>query len=191
MWIVIRMLVQSCIAVKERSTLYSVVGWFFHLFNFFSLLFYILQHSLSINLVTSLAANNYQLQNELIRNGVLWSLLLFMFDYDYTLEESGVEIEEKSNKQVRGPKICYCEIWNSSHPVRRETTTTLEKSPELWALHHIRQTIVVCDYRRPQVSLILILRLTTTPQSQWYERCLSFLTGEWIVADLHRPLGMM
>lgn len=23
-----------------------------------------------------------------------------MFDYDYTLEESGVEIEEKSNKQV-------------------------------------------------------------------------------------------
>jgi hypothetical protein len=52
-------------------------------------------------LVTSLAANNYQLQCDLIRNGVLWSLLLFMFDYDYTLEESGVEIEEKSNKQVR------------------------------------------------------------------------------------------
>lgn len=58
------------------------------------------QHSLSINLVTSLAANNYQLQCDLIRNGVLWSLLLFMFDYDYTLEESGVETEEKSNKQV-------------------------------------------------------------------------------------------
>lgn len=32
---------------------------------------------------------------------MLWSILLFMFDYDYTLEESGVEIEEKSNKQVR------------------------------------------------------------------------------------------
>lgn len=70
--------------------------------HFFSSFF--TQHSLSINLVTSLAANNYQLQNELIRNGVLWSLLLFMFDYDYTLEESGVEIEEKSNKQVRGPE---------------------------------------------------------------------------------------
>lgn len=59
-----------------------------------------MQHSLSINLVTSLAANNYHLQCDLIRNGVLWSILLFMFDYDYTLEESGVEIEEKSNKQV-------------------------------------------------------------------------------------------
>lgn len=59
-----------------------------------------MQHSLSINLVTSLAANNYQLQCDLIRNGVLWSILLFMFDYDYTLEESGVEIDEKSNKQV-------------------------------------------------------------------------------------------
>lgn len=65
-----------------------------------SYLSWLTQHSLSINLVTSLAANNYQLQSDLIRNGVLWSILLFMFDYDYTLEESGVEIEEKSNKQV-------------------------------------------------------------------------------------------
>ena len=69
-----------------------------------SYLSWLTQHSLSINLVTSLAANNYQLQSDLIRNGVLWSILLFMFDYDYTLEESGVEIEEKSNKQVIGSK---------------------------------------------------------------------------------------
>lgn len=66
-----------------------------------------MQHSLSINLVTSLAANNYQLQCDLIRNGVLWSILLFMFDYDYTLEESGVEIEEKSNKQVSSLKRLF------------------------------------------------------------------------------------
>lgn len=39
------------------------------------------------------------MQSDLIKNGVLWSILLFMFDYDFTLEESGVEIEEKSNKQ--------------------------------------------------------------------------------------------
>jgi DnaJ homolog subfamily C member 13 len=69
-------------------------------------------------LVTSLAANNYQLQCDLIRNGVLWSILLFMFDYDYTLEESGVEIEEKSNKQVSVVKhsrrfVDYSDIQNA------------------------------------------------------------------------------
>lgn len=57
------------------------------------------KHTLSVSLVTSLAANNYDLQCNLSRNGVLWSLLLFMFDYDYTLDESGVEVSDKSNQQ--------------------------------------------------------------------------------------------
>lgn len=79
----------------------------YYYFFFLSYDVYILQHPLSINLVTSLSANNYQLQCDLIRNGVLWSILLFMFEFDYTLEESGVEIEEKSNKQVNNQgKIC-------------------------------------------------------------------------------------
>ncbi|XP_062544605.1 dnaJ homolog subfamily C member 13 isoform X3 [Armigeres subalbatus] len=57
------------------------------------------KHSLSVSLVTSLAANNYDLQCNLVRNGVLWSLMIFMFDYDYTLDESGVSTEEQSNNQ--------------------------------------------------------------------------------------------
>ncbi|XP_032585427.1 dnaJ homolog subfamily C member 13 isoform X2 [Drosophila mojavensis] len=57
------------------------------------------KHTLSVSLVTSLAANNYDLQCNLARNGVLWSLLLFMFEYDYTLDESGVEVSDKSNQQ--------------------------------------------------------------------------------------------
>ncbi|XP_055532841.1 dnaJ homolog subfamily C member 13 isoform X1 [Wyeomyia smithii] len=57
------------------------------------------KHSLSVSLVTSLAANNYDLQCNLVRNGVLWSLMIFMFDYDYTLDESGVVTDEKSNNQ--------------------------------------------------------------------------------------------
>lgn len=57
------------------------------------------KHSLSVGLVTSLAANNLDLQCNLVKNGVLWSLLLFMFDYDYTLDESGVATDEKSNNQ--------------------------------------------------------------------------------------------
>uniref|UniRef100_A0A182PLV2 J domain-containing protein n=1 Tax=Anopheles epiroticus TaxID=199890 RepID=A0A182PLV2_9DIPT len=57
------------------------------------------KHSLSVSLVTSLAVNNVDLQSNLVRNGVLWSLMLFLFDYDYTLDESGVSSEEKSNTQ--------------------------------------------------------------------------------------------
>lgn len=46
-----------------------------------------------------MAANNYELQCNLVRNGVLWSLLLFWFDYDYTLDESGVQASDKTNQQ--------------------------------------------------------------------------------------------
>lgn len=54
---------------------------------------------MSVGLVTSLAANNGDLQDNLTKNGVLWSLLLFLFEYDYTLDESGVVTEAKSNQQ--------------------------------------------------------------------------------------------
>ncbi|XP_055606556.1 dnaJ homolog subfamily C member 13 isoform X2 [Uranotaenia lowii] len=57
------------------------------------------KHTLSVSLVTSLAINNYDLQCNLVRNGVLWSLMIFLFDYDYTLDESGVSTDEKSNSQ--------------------------------------------------------------------------------------------
>lgn len=50
--------------------------------------------------MTSLAANNYELQSSLVKCGVLWSLLLFMFEYDYTLDESGVVTDENTNQQV-------------------------------------------------------------------------------------------
>lgn len=45
-----------------------------------------------------------------------------MFEYDYTLEESGVEIEEKSNKQVCNKKI------------KNKKSATLKKTPQriLW-----------------------------------------------------------
>lgn len=49
--------------------------------------------------MTSLAANNMELQSNLVKNGVLWSLLLFLFEYDFTLDESGVRTDEKSNQQ--------------------------------------------------------------------------------------------
>ncbi|KAM7345045.1 receptor mediated endocytosis 8 isoform 2-T2 [Cochliomyia hominivorax] len=68
------------------------------------------KHSLSVSLVTSLAANNYELQCNLTCNGVLWSLLLFCFEYDYTLDESGVEASDKTNQQQQANTLAKMAI---------------------------------------------------------------------------------
>ncbi|KAK7873572.1 hypothetical protein R5R35_009276 [Gryllus longicercus] len=48
--------------------------------------------------VSSLAVDSI-LQMQLMQAGVLWHLLLFMFNYDFTLEEGGVERSEEANQQ--------------------------------------------------------------------------------------------
>lgn len=60
--------------------------------------------------MTSLAANNTKLQSNLVKNGVLWSLLLFLFDYDYTLDESGVKTNEKSNQRKSANNLARMSI---------------------------------------------------------------------------------
>lgn len=60
--------------------------------------------------MTSLAANNFDLQTNLVKNGVIWSLLLFLFDYDYTLDESGVNTQEKSNQQKSANNLARLSI---------------------------------------------------------------------------------
>jgi len=39
------------------------------------------------------------LQTNLLHKGVLFHLMLFMFNYDYTLDEGGVETSDESNTQ--------------------------------------------------------------------------------------------
>lgn len=60
--------------------------------------------------MTSLAANNSELQTNLVKNGVIWSLLLFLFEYDFTLDESGVQAEEKSNQQKSANNLARMSI---------------------------------------------------------------------------------
>lgn len=48
--------------------------------------------------VTALSVDSI-LQMQLLKAGALWHLLLFMFNYDYTLEEGGVERSEDANQQ--------------------------------------------------------------------------------------------
>lgn len=68
------------------------------------------KHTLSVSLVTSLAANNFDLQCNLICNGVLWSLLYFCFEYDYTLDESGVEVSDRTNQQQQANSLAKMSI---------------------------------------------------------------------------------
>lgn len=42
---------------------------------------------------------DFWLQTNLFQSGVLWHLLLYLFNYDYTLEEGGVEKSHESNQQ--------------------------------------------------------------------------------------------
>lgn len=54
---------------------------------------------------------DFWLQTNLFQSGVLWHLLLYLFNYDYTLEEGGVEKSGESNQQVSklAPKINLCQ----------------------------------------------------------------------------------
>lgn len=45
------------------------------------------------------------LQMHLLKAGILWHLLLFMFQYDYTLDEGGVERSEEANQQEVSNKL--------------------------------------------------------------------------------------
>lgn len=42
---------------------------------------------------------DFWLQTHLLQCGALWSLLQYLFNYDYTLEESGIETSQESNQQ--------------------------------------------------------------------------------------------
>lgn len=50
------------------------------------------------------------LQLHLLQGGVLWHLLLFLFNYDFTLDEGGVEKSEDSNQQEVANKLAKLSI---------------------------------------------------------------------------------
>ncbi|XP_066599154.1 dnaJ homolog subfamily C member 13 isoform X2 [Prorops nasuta] len=54
--------------------------------------------SIATECIFSLATDSV-LQMQLLQSGALWHLLLFMFNYDYTLEEGGVERNQDENQQ--------------------------------------------------------------------------------------------
>lgn len=53
---------------------------------------------LAVECVGSFAVD-YWLQTHLFQAGILWHLLVYLFNYDYTLEESGIQKSEETNQQ--------------------------------------------------------------------------------------------
>lgn len=60
--------------------------------------------SLATECVSALSIDSI-LQMQLLKTGTLWHLLLFMFNYDFTLDESGVERSEDANQQEISNKL--------------------------------------------------------------------------------------
>jgi hypothetical protein len=55
--------------------------------------------ALAVECVSSFAVD-FWLQTHLFQAGILWYLLVYLFNYDYTLEESGIQKNEETNQQV-------------------------------------------------------------------------------------------
>ncbi|XP_013794496.1 LOW QUALITY PROTEIN: dnaJ homolog subfamily C member 13-like [Limulus polyphemus] len=70
--------------------------------------------SVVVSCVSAFAIDSV-LQTHLFQSGVLFHMLLFLFDYDYTLEEGGVECSRETNRQeianqlaIRSIEACCC-----------------------------------------------------------------------------------
>lgn len=58
----------------------------------------------------SAMASDSNLQTNFLQKGAIWHLLTYMFSYDYTLEECGVERSEEANNQVNYNLIFICKL---------------------------------------------------------------------------------
>jgi len=56
-------------------------------------------HCDAVDCISEMASNS-NLQMSFLQKGAIWHLLTYMFSYDYTLEECGVERSEEANNQV-------------------------------------------------------------------------------------------
>ena len=68
------------------------------------------------------------LQMHLLEAGVLWHLLVFLFEYDYTLEESGVVTEEDHSKQAVSNRLAKASLLACSRLVGSVNQTPPESS---------------------------------------------------------------
>ncbi|MBN3289374.1 DJC13 protein, partial [Polypterus senegalus] len=69
--------------------------------------------TLAVDCISSFAVD-YFLQTQMFHAGVLWHLLSYLFNYDYTLEESGVQKSEETNQQEVSNSLAKLSLTASS-----------------------------------------------------------------------------
>jgi len=57
-------------------------------------------------------ASDTNLQTSFLQKGAIWYLFTYMFAYDYTLEECGVERSEEANNQVKFLELNCLKVFN-------------------------------------------------------------------------------
>lgn len=79
--------------------------------------------ALGVECVSSFAVD-FWLQTHLFQAGILWYMLGYLFNYDYTLEESGIQKSEETNQQVTLTALIL--HLNSSHRLMRSKASAIQ-----------------------------------------------------------------
>ena len=88
--------------------------------------------SVAVECVSSLAVDSI-LQMHFLQSGVLWHLLLTLFEYDHTLEESGVEnVEGGSNKQFVANNLAKLAVRAQQDEVRADQVPREAEKARSW-----------------------------------------------------------
>lgn len=93
-----------------------------------------------VECVSALAVDHI-LQMNLLQAGIIWHLLLFLFSYDYTLDEGGVSKSEESNQQEMSnqlAKLSLCACGRLAGLYTKEEETT----PSNTVIHGVLQKLL-------------------------------------------------
>lgn len=119
------------------------------------------------------------MQKIITENGAVWHLLLYIFKYDYTLEESGVEINEENHTQLfanRAAKAafkCLCALAgfhpNPDDVITRENVHVIALLTTLLTPHVVR----VMQYNANSEPMVLkaLNSNSETPLFLWNNTC--------------------
>ncbi|KAH9580066.1 DnaJ domain [Trypanosoma melophagium] len=119
------------------------------------------------------------LQERLLKEGALWHLMLFLFRYDYTLNESGVEMQEEHHKQLFANRAAVYALQaiyalvgiqpNSEYPKTKPNTEMIHMLQKLLT-PYIVQKMRLIPHGEDEI-LKLINSNHSTPYMLWDNSC--------------------
>ncbi|XP_068224403.1 dnaJ homolog subfamily C member 13-like [Palaemon carinicauda] len=124
-----------------------------------------------VECVSALAVDQI-LQMNLLQAGVIWHLLLFLFSYDYTLDEGGVSKSEDSNQQEMCNRLAKLAL-RASGRLAGLFSQEAETTPVNTVIHAVLQRLLtsyvvsLIPERSPEEVLKLLTSNVETPYLIW------------------------